>query len=132
MEDCRMIVIRADTILDRFVPEFVGRAINRSPANPAAGEPSAESLAIVIAPRLLCGTVVFGHRKPANFSAPMNERRVQQAPRFEVHDQSRRGLVSFFATVGETLPDVFVVVPDLAVNEQLHEAHTALHEPPRE
>src|SRR5439155_18391927 len=63
---------------------------------------------------------------------PMNQRRVQEAASFEVHHQRRGWLVRFLAATGESLADVFMVVPNLPVDEQLDEPDTALDEPPRQ
>src|SRR5437870_3070081 len=116
MQERGMVIIRADGILDCFVAELVGRAIDRSAANSAARQPRAESLPVVITARFLRCAMVLRYWQPANFSAPMNQRCIEQASRLEIHDQSRGWLVRFFATVGEPGPDVFVVVPDLPID----------------
>src|SRR5262249_4595863 len=50
---------------------------------------------------------------------------------FEVFHQRCRWLIGFAATVGEVALDTLVVIPDLAVDEELHETHAALHQTPR-
>src|SRR5262245_15112767 len=45
-----VIVVRADRIHDGLVPELIGCAVGHAAFDPAAGEPTAEALAIVITP----------------------------------------------------------------------------------
>src|SRR3989442_176888 len=123
-----VIIVRADRIHDRLVPELVGFAVGHAALDPAAREPTAEPLAIVIAPGLLGRAVVLGHRKPADLAAPMDDRGVEQAARLEVLHQRGGRLICLAATIDEVLGDALVVVPDLAVDEELHETDAALDE----
>src|SRR2546427_5957302 len=59
----------------------------------------------------------------------MDNRRVEQAARFEVLDERGGRLIGLAATVDEVALDALMVVPDLAVNEELHETDTTLDKP---
>src|SRR5205823_13357416 len=83
MKQRRVVIVWADRIHDRLVPEFVGLAVGHAALDAAAREPTAEPLAVVIAPGLLGGAVVLGHGQPADLAAPMDDRRVEQAARLE-------------------------------------------------
>src|SRR5213595_1348134 len=124
----RVVIVWADRIHDRLVPEFVGLAVDHAALDAAAREPTAEPLAVVIAPGLLGRAVIFGHGQPADLAAPMDDRGVEQAARLEVLDERGGRLIGLAAAVDKVLRDALVVVPDLAVDEELHETHAALDE----
>src|SRR5204863_10023512 len=111
-----------------LVAELVSRAIGHAALDPAAREPTAEPLAIVIAPGLLGRAVVLGHGQPADLAAPVHNRGVEQAARLEVLHERGGGLIGLAAAIDEVLRDALVVVPDLAVDEELDETHAALDE----
>src|SRR5207247_834270 len=50
---------------------------------------------------------------------------------FEVFHQRSRWLIGFAATIGKIALDVLVVIPDLAVDEELYETDAALDQTPR-
>src|SRR6266704_2355183 len=60
----------------------------------------------------------------------MDNRRVEQAARLEVLDERGGGLIGLAATVHQVALDTLMVVPDLAVDEELHETDAPLDEAP--
>src|SRR5437879_10707157 len=62
----------------------------------------------------------------------MNNGRLEQTARFEIFHQRSRWLIGFAATSGKIAFDALVIIPNLAVDEELHETHAALHEPARD
>src|SRR6266536_2389328 len=128
VEERGVIIVRADRIADGFVPEFVGLAVCHPALDPAARKPGAEPLAVVIAPGFLGGPVVFGDGQPADLAAPMDDRRIEQAARLQVLDERGGRLIGLAAAVNEVALDALVVVPDLAVDEELHETDATLDE----
>src|SRR5437660_6459120 len=124
-----MVIIRTHRIDRGLVPKFVSLTVNQAALEPAACDPGAEALAVVIAPGLFDGSVVLSHRQTADFAAPMDNCSVEQAARFEIFHQSSRGLIGFAAAVGEVALNTLVVIPDLAVDEELHKPHATFDEP---
>src|SRR5262245_7965766 len=128
MQQRRVIIIRAHGIDDGFVSELVSLAVDHPTLDSSAREPGAEPLPVVIASGLLSRAVIFGHGQSANLTAPMDNRRVEQTARFEVLHQRRGRLVGLAAAVDEIFSDAFVIIPDLAVDEELHEPDPAFNQ----
>src|SRR5438309_10326447 len=101
MKQRRVVIVWADRIHDRLVPEFVGLAVGHAALDAAAREPTAEPLAVVIAPGLLGRAVIFGDGQPADLAAPMDDRGVEQTARLEVLHTRGGWLVGFAAAVDE-------------------------------
>src|ERR1043166_3172010 len=70
--------------------------------------------------------VVFSNREPADLTAPMNQSGIEKPARFEIFDEAGAGFVSFSAAIGEGSADIGVMVPDLALDEELDETDTTL------
>ena len=130
MQKCRVIVGGTDFVHDSLVAKLVRCAIDHSAFDSAAGQPGGEALPVVIASGFFCRAVILGHWQTANFAAPMHNRRVQQAASLEILDQSCGGLVCLAAAVDEILLNAFVVIPNLAVDKDLDEAHSAFDQTP--
>ena len=109
-----VVIVRAHRIDDRLVTELVRPAVGHAALEPAAGHPTGEALAVVVAAGLLGRAVVLGHRQAPNLAAPMDDGRVEQAARLEVLDQGGGGLVGLAAAGGEVGLEALVVVPDLS------------------
>src|SRR5882762_10207710 len=117
MKQRRVVIVWADRIHDRLVPEFVRLAVGHAAFDTAAREPTAEPLAVVIAPGLLGRAVIFGHGQSADLATPMDDRGVEQAARLEVLHQRGGRLIGLAAAIDEVALDALMVVPDLAVDE---------------
>src|ERR1041384_2895483 len=98
VEQCGVIIVRADRIPGGLVPELVGLAIRHATLDAAAREPTAESLTVVIAPGLLGRAVVLGHGQPADLATPMKYRGVEESSRLEVFDERGGRLIGLAAT----------------------------------
>ena len=92
LQDSRLEVVGGHNILDRAVTDFVGGSVGHAPLDPAAREPGREALAVVVAAGGRVG-ITFGDGKPADLSAPMDERRVEQPALLQVLDKGRGRLV---------------------------------------
>src|SRR6185312_10002336 len=86
---------------------------------------------MVIAPQQLAAVSFLIERGPAKFSAPDNQRVVQQAALFEIGDQRRDRSIHFLALGGQMAHEIIdrsgaVAIP--APVEKLHETHASLDE----
>src|SRR5262249_29763790 len=66
-------IVVIDDVLDRFVAELVGRAMDIAALDSAAGEPDRKAVGVMVAANVL---LVLHDRKAAHLAAPMNERAV--------------------------------------------------------
>src|SRR5262249_61086932 len=110
-------------VLDRVEADLVGRPVDNARLDPAAGQPGAKTLGVVIAP------VVLGPWRAAELGAPHDDRFVQQAPLFEILDQAADRLVHLGRKGAVVLPDAGMRVPGpaaAAAVKDLHEANAAL------
>ena len=69
----RVEVVDFDFVLDGVIAVVVGRAVDRPPFDPRAGQPHREPERIVVAP-----VGPLGHRRPAELASPQDKRLVQQ------------------------------------------------------
>src|SRR3954463_15622833 len=123
-----MIIVRTYRIHYRFVTELVRFAVDHATFDPAPRQPTAEPLPIMIASGLVRRSMIFRHWQSSNLASPMNDRRVEQAARFQILYQCGRRLIRLAATSRKVRFDVFMVIPDLPVDEELHETHATLHQ----
>ena len=124
----------ADGIFSDVVAEFVGLAVNLSALDATARHHHRERERMMIAAdEIDARVVVLLHGRAAEFAAPDDQRRIQQAALFQVLDQPREGAVDLLNLDRQNRWDVFagadaMVVPAPVV--ELNEAHTAFDEPP--
>ena len=79
VEEGGLIIVGGDLVHSGAVADFVGFAVDGAGLEAAAGEPSGEALAIVVAARFAAG---LHDRQAADFTAPMNNGAVEQAALF--------------------------------------------------
>ena len=79
VEEGGLIIVGGDLVHSGAVADFVGFAVDGAGLEAAAGEPSGEALAIVVAARFAAG---LHDRQSANFAAPMYNGAVEQAALF--------------------------------------------------
>src|SRR5678815_1235102 len=127
-----MVIVRTHGIDDRLVAKFVRGPVDRPALKAASRDPRTEALSIMVPSRLLGGAMIFRDGQPSNLTAPMNDGRVQEAARLEVLYQRRGRLIGLATARDQVGLDVFVCVPDLAVNEELNKAHTSLDKASRD
>ena len=79
---------------------------------------------------MVVAPVALAHRRAAELAAPEDEGVLEQPATLEVADQRRRGLVDLTRAQLDVALDPAVVIPGPVV--ELHEAHAALEQSPRE
>ena len=86
MQDRRMDVVNVIRLLDGAESDFVGRSDRLASLDARASHPDREAPGIVISPhrRAVIGRTIFVKRCSAEFSAPDDERFIEQAARIEV------------------------------------------------
>ncbi len=129
--------MHVDRLLHGLEAKVVRRAVDVSAFHPAAREPGGEAVMIVIAPVDLAGVRARrGHldrRRASEFAAADDERLLEQAALFQVFQKRADRLVALAGQLPVIHLDVVVVVPRLTLAvPNLHEAHAALDEPPRD
>lgn len=123
MQDRRVQIVEVDLVLDAVVAVFIRLTVGLACLGTSAGEPHRESVRVVVP-----AVRVLGRRRAPELSTPDHKRLVKQASRLEVLEQARNGPVHLRAHLGETVLEIEVMVPAVAV--ALHEPYAALAEPP--
>ena len=121
-------------ILDRFESKFVGRPVDLSALDAAPGQPSRESIVVVVStvdlPLIRTGLGKLNDRRSAEFATAENERFVQQPSLIEILQQRSYSLITLIRQIGVVLFQIVVVVPGLAgAMPQLNEANAAFDHP---
>ena len=93
-----MQIVNMDRILDCLKPELIGSTMNVTAPDPAARQPHAEPVMIMIAAidfaGVRPGSGQLDGGRPAKFAAPDNQRLVQHAALFEIGEQRADGLIA--------------------------------------
>src|SRR2546427_11610264 len=84
MKQGGVIIVWADGIHHRLVPELVSLAIRHAALDPAAREPTAKPLAVVFAPGLFGRAVVLANGQPPDLAPPLGIRGGARTARLEV------------------------------------------------
>ena len=105
--------------------ELVTRTKHLTTLNTGACHPHAECI------RMMVPTVLsFGERRPAEFAAPYNQRRIEQTARFEIGQKTRDRKIGLLAHLRMGSREIGVrVVPifaDVRAGVELDEAHATL------
>ena len=106
IEDRGVDVMNMNFVLDGVEAELVGRAEGGAGFDAAAGHEHAETVRVVVA-----AVLAFGHRGPAEFTAPDDEGAFEESPALEVFDQRGDGAVAPGAELGVVAFEVAVGVP---------------------
>ncbi len=123
----RVLVVVGYHVLDRVMAEVIRSTVDAAAFDPAAGEPGAEAVRVVVAPRIV--PVDLGDRESAHLAAPVHHGRVEPSAPLEVGDQRRGRPVCLLAPTGPVREDTPVRVPGLRLGEDLHEADAVLDQP---
>ena len=128
----RLVVVRRHNILDSLMTKFVSGAVDHARLDTTAGHPDTEALAVVISAR--GGRIAhhLSHRQSANFSAPVDDRRIQHAALLEILDERRGRLIGTATDVRQRSTNAAMVVPRLTGKKQLHETDAPLHQSSRD
>ena len=91
MQNRSVPVRNADTVLDRGKTQFVCRSVDRSPLDPATGQPAREgSLGVVTT---IPPSRQLRNREAAHFDTPADQRRVEESASLQVVQQCRHRLI---------------------------------------
>ena len=112
-----------DLVLHHIEAEFVSFTQGDSRLDAAARHPHGERIRMMVAPVV----PALHHRRAAEFPTPDNQRVLQHAALLQILHQSRARLVGVDAVLLDVLHQIAVLIPGFV--EQLHVAHTALHQP---
>ena len=135
---CSIVACRSCTStgsLDDVVAEVVGLADGHARLDAAAGQPHRERARMVVAAQEVRAVARLVHRRAPELAAPDDQRVVEQAALLQVGEQRVDRLVGLLAQARQLLDDVLaergaVRVPAAVI--ELHEAHAALDQPPRQ
>src|SRR5439155_4071582 len=98
----RMQVADLDRIFYDFTSHLIGLAVGNSGLDPAAGHPNRERSWVMVPadPLHFLTVAILAHGRPAEFSAPDNERVLEHASLFQISQQGRSRLIHFTSAVG--------------------------------
>ena len=131
VQDRGVQVVDADAIDGGLVADFVGCAVGVPPLTPPPASQVVKACGLWSRPGLapFCAS-----GKPAEFAAPDDQRRIQQAAGFQIGQQAGDRLIGFAGEAAVVAGDVDVAVPApfvlLAAGVDLHEPHAAFDHPP--
>src|SRR5262249_6645326 len=124
MEHCRVQISGAASVRDGMVAKIIRSAVSLTALNPAAGQPDAESVRVVVA-----AVLVLCPGRPAELAAPDQEGRAERAALLQAGQGPGPGQARSPPPPARPGGVVGVRAPRLARHEDLHEAHAALDKP---
>ena len=114
---------RAD-VFNRRIAQLIARTIHKPALDPAASQPDAHRLVVMVA------AVALRHRRPPELAGPDHDRAVEHAAVLQIGDQGHAGPVDLLRLELDAVFHAAMVVPVLVV--ELDEPHAPLGQPPRE
>src|SRR5688572_23993636 len=127
MENGRVEIANVGGIAYRVVAEVVSLTINDTRFDPGAGQPHRETLAVMVAPKVIRFQHALAVNRAAKFTAPYHQRIVEQAAALQVGDQRVTRPIDILAQKRQVLREALVRVP--AATEYLREADTTFRHP---
>src|SRR5262245_60739759 len=125
-----MKVVDMHLVFRRREAEIVRRAVHRPTFDSATCKPAGEAVVVVVA-AVECGQ--FRDRRAAELPAPLDQCAVEETACLQVAHKRRDRLIPLLRETPVKSFEAVVVVPRLpAAAPELHNAHTAFDEPPRE
>ncbi len=104
----------ADTMIDRFIANFVGCSVDVACFESATSQQNRERVRVMVAARAaLC------NRQPSELARPDHDGFVEQTALFEILDQRRTRHIDLLVDLRDILIDVAVIVPGLARDASL-------------
>ena len=117
-------------VLDRLVPEVIGRPVRLPPADSRPRQPDREAPVVVVPPQRRLPVRQLHRRCPPELTAAQHHRLVKQPPLLQIGQQRRDGLVGLPPQPAVVFVDLVVAVPRLHVAmKHLHEPHPPLNQP---
>src|ERR1043166_8281531 len=123
-------IMNMDGILGHIVAQIVGGSVDSAGLHPCAGHPDGKAARVVIASVVRGGELALRVICPPEFTAPDDQRLVEQPALLEVGDQSVAGLVDIFALTPDAIGQTAMMVPTGMI--ELNEADVALAQTPSE
>ena len=117
-------------VLDDVVGELVGGSIHRTALRSTTGHPHGETSRMVIPTVVLLRNTALAVNGATKFTAPNDQRVVEQATLLEVGDQPVARLIDVLALGRHATGGVGMVIPVVEIH--LHEAHAPFDEPARQ
>ncbi len=124
LQNGRVQIVYVNAIFGRVEAELIRLAERDSGFDATAGQPHGEAIRVMVA----AVVAALNHRRAAEFTAPDDERRIEQTALFQVTDQGGRWLIRLFAFALEPVGQSAVMIPRLV--EELHKANAALDQSP--
>ena len=112
-----------------LVAQFVSLAVNTAAFDATAGQPHAEAVRVVVPTDVL---FILNHRQTSHFTAPVNQRRIEQPALFQILHKRGCRLIDATTDVRQARDDAAVMIPCLISGMQLHKPHAAFHQPARD
>src|SRR5437867_9893493 len=126
MKDGSVQIVYMNRILGDIIAIVIGLAERDSGLDAAARQPDGKAAGMMIATVLVRGQLALTINRAPEFSAPDNQRVLQEAPLFQVLDERGARLVGIAALACDLFGQLVVLVP--APVEQLNEPDAAFHE----
>ena len=117
-------------VLDDVVAKLVGGSVQRATFGSASGHPHGKTPRMVIPAIVLFRNTALAVDGTTEFTAPNDERVVEQATLLEIGDEPIARLVDVLALGGHASGRVGMVIPVVEVH--LHEAHAPFDKPARQ
>src|ERR1051326_4062334 len=111
MENGRVKIADVDGVLDDVVGHFVGLAMDKTGLHAAAGHPDGETAGMMVAAIIFLGELALAINGAAKFTAPNDQRVLEQATLLEVLDEAVAALVNVLALGGQVARQVAMLVP---------------------
>ena len=128
IEDGGVDGMHMQTVFNGIQAEVVGGTVGLAAFHAAAGHPHGEAGGVVVPP-----VALLGHGCAAKFTAPDDERLVEQAAGLQIGEQAGDGFIDGVAVFAVIHLDAFVRVPLAARTAvELDEAHAVLDEATRQ
>ena len=96
VQNGRLQIVDVDSVLGRVIANLIGLAHGHTAFDSAPGQPHGVSVNVVVAAQHVAR---FALRGPAKLAPPDHESVFQQAPLFEIADQSRTGAIDLLAAL---------------------------------
>ena len=128
-QNCRVQIVDVHFIFNGRIPELIGCAVGHAAAHAAAGKHGGEGFGIMVASRIVAAVAVPRRLAP-EFTAPDNQRFVEQSALFQIFDESRQRLVNFLRAFGQFLLQILMMIP--TTGPHLHDPHSPFNESPRD
>lgn len=127
MQDRCVEIANVYTISNDVVAEFVRLAMHHAATDAGTGHPNGEAFRMVITPIVRLGQCALAINGTTEFSAPNDQRIVEQSSLFQIGQQTGRRLIGIPALIGQVGREGAVLVP--TAMEDLRKTHSTFGHP---